>query len=169
MLGKKFWWAAAVVGLAVFPSVFVVHRAVADEDEEGDDADAETTPLEELSKKKKKVLEAIPTNESILINVTQREMPASPDLLNLGKRDHAEAAERAPMAAVEGDHRGAFRQGILEADELSVLVGQYERRQVLADLRCVRARLDLPQTFRKLVDGFGVPGLMGSGCIRNHA
>jgi HEAT repeat protein len=134
MLGKKFWWATAVVGLALFPSVFVVHRALADEEEEGDDADAETTPLEELSKKKKVVLAAIPTNESILINVTQREMPASPDLLNLGKRatkalarcvaDNVDDAVRIKCAMVLGriGDRSALPalQGALEAWNPSV-------------------------------------------------
>src|SRR5207237_10935710 len=57
-VSKKIWWATAVVGMALVPSIFVVHRALADDGEEdGDDADAETTPTEELSKKKKKVLD----------------------------------------------------------------------------------------------------------------
>jgi HEAT repeat protein len=83
-------FAAAIALFALAPAATVVRQAWADEDEEGDggddDAKTEVTSSEQISKKKKATLTAIPTNEAALINVTAREMPASPDILNLGKR-----------------------------------------------------------------------------------
>ncbi len=74
--------------LVLVPSLLVVGRsAFADDDgDDGDDEMASASTPEELSKKKKKVLGAIPTTEGVLINVTKKELPASPDILNLGKR-----------------------------------------------------------------------------------
>ncbi|MBI4702806.1 MAG: HEAT repeat domain-containing protein [Deltaproteobacteria bacterium] len=59
---------------------------------------------------RRKVLVAIPSDAAVLINVTQAEMPASPDILNLGRRstralerclaDNAEASIRSTCAQV---------------------------------------------------------------------
>ncbi len=76
----------ALVAAALVPTLGVAHRAfAADADDDGDD-DTEVTSSADLTKKKRATLAAIPSDEAALINVTQREMPASPDLLNLGKR-----------------------------------------------------------------------------------
>jgi HEAT repeat protein len=40
----------------------------------------------ELKKRREKVLAEMATNENVLINVTDREMPSSPDIINLGRR-----------------------------------------------------------------------------------
>jgi HEAT repeat protein len=75
-----------LVALGLVPTLGVVRRAMASEDEEESDDETEVTSKDELSKKKRATLAAIPGDEAALINVTAREMPASPDLLNLGKR-----------------------------------------------------------------------------------
>ena len=74
---------ALLLVLGLVPTATVVRSAIAQE--EGDE-DTEVTSVDQLSKKKKAVLAAIPSDEGALINVTSREMPASPDILNLGKR-----------------------------------------------------------------------------------
>ncbi len=61
---------------------------------------------------RQRVLRQLPSDESVLINVTQREMPASPDILNLGRRstralqrclaDNVDAALRATCASLLG-------------------------------------------------------------------
>jgi HEAT repeat protein len=84
----SFW-----LSFALLPSVLVLGRAAwadADkgdaEDGDGDDEMAAAHKPADLSKKRAKVLAALTTDEGVLINVTRKEMPASPDILNLGKR-----------------------------------------------------------------------------------
>ena len=84
----------AAIGFA--PAVAATRRALADagdEPEEGDDDASDDKPKAhekgkqgKLAKKRKAVLHALATDETALINVTAREMPASPDVLNLGKK-----------------------------------------------------------------------------------
>lgn len=54
---------------------------------------------------RKKILQALPTDPTVLINVTSREMPASPDILNLGKRS-TEALQRCMADNAAADLRG---------------------------------------------------------------
>ena len=69
------------------PSAFVVGRALADEDDQEEAPQAgEKMNAEEVSKKRRAVLLAMATNDAVLINVTGRDMPASPDVLNLGRK-----------------------------------------------------------------------------------
>ena len=108
-------------GCALLPTLGVVWQAVADPGEpdklaavisgrSGDDSQAAA---------RKKVLATLATDPTVLINVTEREMPASPDILNLGKRstaalercvaDNAAADLRAlcgELIGVLGDRRG---------------------------------------------------------------
>ena len=130
--GTRALWTGAIVALGLLPSAMVVRRALADAPD--DDADAETTPVDALSKRKKAVLAAITADETALINVTQREMPASPDVLNLGKRgtkalarcvaDNVDDGLRSKCAALLGrlGDRAALPalQGALEAWNPSV-------------------------------------------------
>ena len=124
---------AALVVLGLLPTATVVRQAFAQEEGEGDE-DTEVTNAGQLSKKKKAVLAAIPNDEGALINVTQREMPASPDILNLGKRgtkalarcvaDNVDDRLRYVCAAMLGrlGDRGALPalQGALEAWDIGV-------------------------------------------------
>ena len=86
MSARRTLFTAALILAGLFPTISIVRQAVADEEEEGGDDDAQTTSIDALSKKKRAVLASITTDETALINVTAREMPASPDILNLGKR-----------------------------------------------------------------------------------
>jgi HEAT repeat protein len=108
----------ALFGCALLPTLGVVWRAVADKPERllklsGSSDDNGTDAA------RKKVLAALVSDPTVLINVTEREMPASPDILNLGKRstaalercvaDNAAADLRALCAeliGVLGDRRG---------------------------------------------------------------
>jgi HEAT repeat protein len=77
-------WTTALALLALAPSAAVVRTALADEDEDGQAAEALTS--DQLTKKKREIVQAIPKDETVLINVASRDMPASPDVLNLGRR-----------------------------------------------------------------------------------
>jgi HEAT repeat protein len=80
-------WFAVLLLAGLVPTFGVAHRAfAAEEDDDDDDNATEVSSRDDLTKKKRATLAAIPTSETALINVTAREMPASPDLLNLGKR-----------------------------------------------------------------------------------
>lgn len=84
------WLGPALVVLSLLPAMGVTMRAFADEEEpEAGDShvDApEAPPQESPFAARKRVLGAMASDASVLINVTDREMPASPDILNLGKR-----------------------------------------------------------------------------------
>ncbi len=71
---------------ALVPCALVSTRAFADEEDDGDDEMAAAHAPADIAKKKRAVLAAIPATEGVLINVTKKELPASPDILNLGKR-----------------------------------------------------------------------------------
>src|SRR4051794_36472626 len=71
---------------ALLPSAAVVRTAMADDDEDDAPQGGEVLSSDQLSKKRRAVLLAIPNDEAVLINVKGRDMPASPDVLNLGKR-----------------------------------------------------------------------------------
>ena len=74
-LGRR-WAAPLLLALGLTPAATVLWQA------QGQDAAAAESILEA----RKRVLGSIPNDPSVLINVTGREMPASPDILNLGKR-----------------------------------------------------------------------------------
>ncbi|MEO6417983.1 MAG: HEAT repeat domain-containing protein, partial [Polyangiaceae bacterium] len=112
------------------PSALVVGRAFADEDDQEEAPQAgEKMNADEVSKKRRAVLLAMATNDAVLINVTGREMPASPDVLNLGRKsaralarcvadnvDDKLRADCASMLGRLGDKAGlAALQGALEA------------------------------------------------------
>jgi HEAT repeat protein len=74
---RKRWLSPLVVALGLLPTMGAVWNAYAGEP----DQDA-PSPMEV----RKKILARIPDDPSVLINVTDREIPSSPDILNLGKR-----------------------------------------------------------------------------------
>jgi HEAT repeat protein len=80
--GLARWLGPALFGLALLPAAAVAVRASDGDVDAPPSSYADVDPWEA----KKRVLAAIPTDPAILINVTDREMPASPDILNLGKR-----------------------------------------------------------------------------------
>lgn len=86
--GSRPWLGPALIALGLLPAMAVALNATADEgDEGGDEEAAEQAPSNESPwQARKRVLAAMATDASVLINVTDREMPASPDILNLGKR-----------------------------------------------------------------------------------
>ncbi|HLM74972.1 MAG TPA: HEAT repeat domain-containing protein, partial [Polyangiaceae bacterium] len=82
------WLGPALLLLGLLPAMSVALRAAADEgDDDSEEAsDAPDVPDESPWQARKRVLAAMATDAAVLINVTDREMPASPDILNLGKR-----------------------------------------------------------------------------------
>ena len=89
---NRFALSAFVIVALLAPAALVVKNAFADDDEgeEGTEPAAvnvgEVMTSADLPKKRRAVLEGLAKNDKILINVTAREMPASPDILNLGRR-----------------------------------------------------------------------------------
>ncbi len=115
----------------LIPSLCVLRTALAAEDDDEEDSPqaGEALSSDELSKKRQAVLHAMPTEETILINVARRDMPASPDILNLGRKgtaalarcvsDNVDDGVRAMCARILGrlgDRRGLVAlAGALEA------------------------------------------------------
>src|SRR5690349_10178883 len=112
----KRWLGPALIALCLLPAMSVAWRAAADEEEPESNSgpqDAQEAPVTESPvAARKRVLAAMATDPSVLINVTDREMPASPDILNLGKRgtkalerglsDNVDAGVRSTCAMVLG-------------------------------------------------------------------
>jgi HEAT repeat protein len=110
------WLGPALIALSLLPAMSVALKAAADEDEGEPKAAAAAEPAEGSAESpwvaRKRVLAAMATDASVLINVTDREMPASPDILNLGKRgtkalerglaDNVDAGIRQTCATVLG-------------------------------------------------------------------
>jgi HEAT repeat protein len=90
MMAKSKWAKTVLVALCMLPTAAVVRSALADEgDDDGNGADDGTpdeTPAAQLSKRRRAVLAKIASDETVLINVQTRDMPSSPDILNLGRR-----------------------------------------------------------------------------------
>lgn len=121
------WSLALILGAALVPTLGVAVSAVADEP----DPPAKTETAERA---KKRVLAAMSRDATALINVTSRELPASPDILSLGRRgtaalvrclaDNADEAVRRSCAVMLGwlGDRGALPglQAALEDWEPSV-------------------------------------------------
>jgi HEAT repeat protein len=84
------WLGPVLIALSLLPAMSVALKAAADEDEGEPKAATAADPAERPTDSpwvaRKRVLAAMATDASVLINVTDREMPASPDILNLGKR-----------------------------------------------------------------------------------
>jgi len=76
---------ALVLAAALVPTLGVAVRAVADEPE----PQVPAKPAESAEKVRKRVLGAMPGDPTALINVSGRELPASPDILALGRRGTA--------------------------------------------------------------------------------
>ena len=103
---------AFVIATCVAPAASVVRTAFADDDE-GEDSNepaavnaGEVMTAADLPKRRRRVLEALTKNDRILINVTSREMPASPDVLNLGRRT-VPALARCVSDNVDNELRGS--------------------------------------------------------------
>ncbi len=103
---------AFVIATCVAPAASVVRNAFADDDE-GEDSNepaavnaGEVMTAADLPKRRRRVLEALTKNDRILINVTSREMPASPDVLNLGRRT-VPALARCVSDNVDNELRGS--------------------------------------------------------------
>lgn len=87
------WTLPLVLAAALLPTLGVAFRAVADEPEADE---AEELPAQAAGKKgqrapasaksRRSVLAAMPGDATALINVSARELPASPDILALGRR-----------------------------------------------------------------------------------
>ena len=131
---KTRWLTTLLALVAVLPSAAVVRTALADDEEDDAPQAGEVLSSDQLSKKRRDVLLAIPSDETVLINVNRRDMPASPDVLNLGRRatkslgrcvsdnvdDHLRAV-CAEMLGRLGDRGGlASLQGALEAWDANV-------------------------------------------------
>jgi HEAT repeat protein len=99
----------------------VAVKAAADEGDDEAEEQADSPPDESPWHARRRVLSAIASDASVLINVTDREMPASPDILNLGKRgtkalerglsDNVDAGIRRTCAMILGSlgDRGALK------------------------------------------------------------
>ncbi len=84
---RRSWLAPLLFGLSLVPAVTVALDAAADDDGDYAVSDSEESGADESPwAARKRVLEAMTRDQNVLINVTTREMPASPDILNLGKR-----------------------------------------------------------------------------------
>ena len=80
---------ALLVAASLLPTLTVAQRAFADGDDEEEEAEGPSSRAGaggKISDRRAAVLGAMTTNETVLINVTGREMPASPDVLNLGRK-----------------------------------------------------------------------------------
>ena len=130
---RGLWW-VALFGASILPSVLVVRTALAEPEDDDAPQAGEALSLTELTKKKRALLTAMPGDETVLINVTARQMPASPDILNLGRKstkalarcvsdnvdDHLRAV-CAQMLGRLGDKAGLTAlQGALEAWDAGV-------------------------------------------------
>jgi HEAT repeat protein len=77
---------SAAIALLLAVSLVPAGLAFAGEDDDDEGKDEMADANAEVAKKKQKLLSAIPTSDAALINVAKKDLPASPDLLNLGKR-----------------------------------------------------------------------------------
>jgi len=123
-----------LLAACVLPATFAVTHALADEEEDDAPQAGEALSSAALTKKRQAVLKAMPSDETVLINVTAKQMPSSPDILNLGRKstkslarcvsdnvdDHLRAL-CAQMLGRLGDKAGlSALQGALEAWDPSV-------------------------------------------------
>ncbi len=117
--GRSWRWAGPVVAvLALQPALGVLWKA----------HEAGAQDQESPAEARKRVLASIPADPAVLINVTDREMPASPDILNLGKRS-TRALERCLSDNVDA--------GIRET--CAILLGRLGDRRALPTLQTALA------------------------------
>lgn len=77
------------VALGLLPVLCVAVQAAADDSDDAqnpEEQSAETAAPQNPWETRKRILKAMPSNPSVLINVTGADMPASPDILNLGRQ-----------------------------------------------------------------------------------
>jgi len=77
-----------LVVACVAPSALLAKHAFADSGDDEDDTSqkGEKMSADDLPRRRRATLEAMTKSDAALINVTSREMPASPDILNLGRK-----------------------------------------------------------------------------------
>lgn len=101
------WLGPALIALSLLPAMSVAWRAAADDEPEssrGAPEESQGVATDSASHAQTRVLAAMASDASVLINVTDREMPASPDILNLGKRG-TRALERGLSDNVDAEIR----------------------------------------------------------------
>lgn len=152
---KAKWMALLLAFSALVPSAAFMKNALADEEEEGDAPQAgEALSSDQLSKKRRAVLLAIPKDETILINVNQRDMPASPDVLNLGRRG-TKALSRCVSDNVDDNLRALCAEMLGRLGDrggLSALQGALEAWSPVTRLAAIQA-------LRRIPDPSSVTGL----------
>ncbi|HLM74552.1 MAG TPA: HEAT repeat domain-containing protein, partial [Polyangiaceae bacterium] len=150
---RRPWLGPALIVLGLLPAMSVAMRAAAEEGDDGEEQAADDA--ESPWQARKRVLQAMASDASVLINVTDREMPSSPDILNLGKRgtkalerglsDNVDAGIRRTCAMILGSlgDRGALKtlQAALDDWEPSV------RHEVITAL----AKIPDPSSFEPLL------------------
>ena len=116
MRKSKRWLATALIALGMLPATGVFYGAWAQE-ESGE-------PPDSAEQARKRILAKIPDDASVLINVTEREIPSSPDILNLGKR-----STRALEKCLSDNVDAGIRQ------MCAILLGNLGDRRALATLQ----------------------------------
>jgi HEAT repeat protein len=94
------WRMGILFGVLLLPALSTAWQALADGGGPWKGGGDDRTAAE-----RKRILAALPSDPTVLINVTSREMPASPDILNLGKRS-TEALSRCMADNAAADLRG---------------------------------------------------------------
>lgn len=102
---RRRWIGPAALILSLLPALGVAVQAAADDQLGEKAAGGDESPWQA----QKRVLAAMERDPAVLINVTDREMPASPDILNLGKRG-APALSRCLSDNVDGAIRHTCAQ-----------------------------------------------------------
>jgi HEAT repeat protein len=99
MTTRRRWLGPLLLVLALAPAATVAVQTAA-----LGTGHAEDDGLSDAERARRRLLRAIPTDASVLINIPYRDMPASPELVNLGKRS-TQALERCLADNVEPDAR----------------------------------------------------------------
>ncbi len=144
---------------ALFPSAVAVRSAYADDDGEVPSEQTDIEPplvhqaptpsardREERVQRRASILKAISTSDSVLINVTHRDLPASPDILNLGRRS-SKALVRCATDNVDSEVR-EFCVSLLgrigDRSSLLALQGALEAWEPLLRGAAIRALAKIP-------------------------
>jgi HEAT repeat protein len=157
--------ALLITAACVIPSALVARQAVADDDDEPDakaqaaakpKGNAAAPPIseEEAKKKRANVLLGMAADDAVLINVTRREMPASPDVLDLGKKG-TRALARCVSDNVDDELRGRCA-GLLGRIGDKRALGELQGALEAWDAGVRRAAIE---ALRKMPDRSSTPGL----------